>query len=232
MGTKIHLRSAGGFEFGAYEAMPNARPRAGLVVVQEVFGVNAHIREVADGYARAGYAVVAPQLFDRVEPDVELGYGEADMGRGIELAFQKLQMPDTLADLQAALGHASQHGRTGVVGYCFGGLLAWLAACELDGVAAASCYYGGGIAGEAGRTPGCPAIMHFGERDAHIPMSDVDRVRKAQPGVAVHVYDADHGFNCDHRGSYDAPSAALARERTLSFLAENLTAPDPAPAAG
>ena len=222
MGTKIRLSAADGFGFAAYEAMPDGQPRAGLVVIQEVFGVNSHIREVADGYAGEGYAVVAPQIFDRVEPDIELGYTEADMGRGIELAFQQLQMPNTLADLQAAVDHASQHGKVGVVGYCFGGLLTWLSACELERVAAASCYYGGGIAGEAGRAAKCPVIMHFGELDAHIPMSDVDKVREAQPDVPVHVYDADHGFNCDHRGSYDAPSAALARQRTLAFLAENL----------
>ena len=219
MGTQIRLNSADGFEFSAYEAMPDGPPRAGLVVIQEVFGVNSHIREVADGYAGEGYAVVAPQIFDRVEPDLELGYTEEDMGRGIGLAFQKLEMPNTLADLQSAVRYASQHGKVGVVGYCFGGLLTWLSACELDGVAAASSYYGGGIAGEAGRTPRCPVIMHFGELDAHIPMSDVDRIRAAQPDVPVHVYNADHGFNCDHRGSHDAPSAALARERTLAFFA-------------
>ena len=222
MGTKVRLNSADGFEFAAYEAMPDGTPRAGLVVIQEVFGVNGHIREVADGYAGEGYAVVAPQIFDRVEPDVELGYTEADMGRGIELAFQKIEMPNTLGDLQAAVNHASRHGPVGVVGYCFGGLLTWLSACELDGVAAAACYYGGGIAGEAGRTAKCPVIMHFGELDAFIPMTDVDKVRAAQPGVPVHVYNADHGFNCDHRDSFDAPSAALARERTLAFFAGNL----------
>ena len=222
MGTKTTLKSADGFEFAAYEAMPDGQPRAGLVVIQEVFGVNSHIREVADGYAGEGYAVVAPQIFDRAEPDVELGYTEADMGRGIDLAFQQLEMPNTLADLQAAVARASQHGKVGVVGYCFGGLLTWLSACELDGVAAASCYYGGGIAGEAGRSPKCPVIMHFGELDAHIPMTDVEKVRAAQPGVPVHVYNADHGFNCDHRASYDAPSAALARERTLAFFDDNL----------
>jgi carboxymethylenebutenolidase len=222
MGTKIRLNSADGFEFAAYEAMSGGQPRAALVVIQEVFGVNGHIREVADGYAGEGYAVVAPQIFDRVEPDVELGYTEADMGRGIELAFQELEMPNTLADLQAAIDRASRYGRVGVVGYCFGGLLTWLSACELDGVAAASCYYGGGIAGEAGRTPKCPVIMHFGELDPHIPMTDVDKVRAARPEVPVYVYNADHGFNCDHRGSFDAPSAALARERTVAFFADNL----------
>ena len=222
MGQRIELRAADGFELGAWESMPDGAPKGAVVVIQEIFGVNGHIRAVADGYAQAGYAAVAPQIFDRVEPNVELGYEEADMGRGIELAFQKLQMPNTLADIQAAIDHASAHGPVGVVGYCFGGLLTWLAACELNGVAAASSYYGGGVAGEAERSPKCPVIMHFGELDAHIPMSDVEKVKAAQPDVPVYVYAADHGFNCDHRGSYDAPSADLARQRTLAFFAEHL----------
>ena len=223
MGTTIPLRSADGFEFAGYEALPEGRPTAGLVVIQEIFGVNSHIREVADGYAGAGYAVVAPRIFDRVEPDIQLGYTEADMGRGIEIAFQELLMPNTLADLRAAIDHASQYGKVGVVGYCFGGLLTWLSACELGGVAAASCYYGGGIAGAAERTPRCPVIMHFGELDAHIPMADVDKVRAAQPDTPIYVYNADHGFNCDHRGSFDEASAALARQRTLAFFREKLS---------
>ena len=222
MGQRIELRAADGFELGAWESVPASAPKGGVVVIQEIFGVNSHIREVADGYAEAGYAAVAPQIFDRVEANVELGYEEADMGRGIELAFQKLQMPNTLADIQAAINHASAHGPVGVVGYCFGGLLTWLAACELNGVAAASSYYGGGVAGEAERSPKCPVIMHFGELDAHIPLSDVDKVKAAQPDVPVYVYPADHGFNCNHRGSFDAPSADLARQRTLSFFAEHL----------
>ncbi len=222
MGTSIGLRSADGFEFAGYQALPAGQPRAGLVVIQEIFGVNSHIREVADGYADAGYAVVAPQIFDRVEADVELGYAEADMGRGMEIAFQQLSMPNTLADLRSAVDHASGYGKVGVVGYCFGGLLTWLSACELQGVAAAVCYYGGGIAAEAGRTPKCPVVMHFGELDAFIPMADVDSIRAAQPDVSVHVYPADHGFNCDHRGSFDEASAVLARQRTLAFFQEQL----------
>ena len=222
MGQRIELRAADGFELGAWESKPAGAPKGGVVVIQEIFGVNSHIRDVVDGYAEAGYAAVAPQIFDRVEANLELGYEEADMGRGIELAFQKLQMPNTLADIQAAIDHASAHGSVGVVGYCFGGLLTWLAACELTGVAAASSYYGGGVAGEAQRSPKCPVIMHFGELDAHIPLSDVDKVKAAQPDVPVYVYPADHGFNCDHRGSYDAPSADLARQRTLAFFAEHL----------
>lgn len=222
MGQRIELRAADGFELGAWESTPAGTPKGGVVVIQEIFGVNGHIREVVDGYAEAGYAAVAPQIFDRAARNVELGYEEADMGRGIELAFQKLQMPNTLADIQAAIDHASAHGRVGVVGYCFGGLLTWLSACELNGVAAASSYYGGGVAGEAGRSPKCPVIMHFGELDAHIPLSDVDKVKAAQPDVPVYVYAADHGFNCDHRASYDGPSADLARQRTLAFFQEHL----------
>ena len=114
------------------------------------------------------------------------------------------------------------HGKVGVVGYCFGGLLTWLSACELEGVSAASSYYGGGVAGEAERTAKCPVIMHFGALDAHIPLSDVDKVKAAQPDVPVYVYDADHGFNCDHRASFDEASAALAKERTLEFFGAQL----------
>jgi len=222
MGKTIQIQSADGFQFAAYEALPDGSPTAAVVVIQEIFGVNSHIREVADGYAQVGYAALAPQIFDRVERNVELGYEAADMERGINLAFQDLQMPNTLADLQAAIGHASQYGKVGVVGYCFGGLLTWLSACELGGVSAASCYYGGGIAAQTDRTPKCEVIMHFGELDAHIPMADVDKVKAAHPEVPVYVYNADHGFNCDHRASYDADSAALAKQRTLSFFASRL----------
>ena len=222
MGASVQLRSSDGFEFSAYQALPEGAPKAGMLVIQEVFGVNAHIREVADGYAADGYAALAPQIFDRVEPGLELGYGEADLGRGVEIAFQKLQMPNTLADLQAAADHLAQYGKVGAVGYCFGGLLAWLAACELRGLAASACYYGGGIAGEAGRQPRCPVIMHFGERDPYIPAADVEQIKAAQPQLPVHLYPADHGFNCDHRASHHAQSAALARRRSLAFFAQAL----------
>ena len=166
--------------------------------------------------------MIAPHIFDRVERGVELGYEEADMGPGIDLAFAKLNRDLTLLDLQAAVDEAGKYGKVGVVGYCFGGLLTWIAACELEGIACASAYYGGGIAGELNRTARCPVIMHFGELDAHIPMQDVERIRAALPDVAVHVYPADHGFNCDHRGSHDAAAAATARRRTLTLFEEHL----------
>ncbi|MGD9602538.1 MAG: dienelactone hydrolase family protein [Gammaproteobacteria bacterium] len=217
------LTSADGFTFGAYEALPTGKPKGGVLVIQEIFGVNPHIRAVADGYAKEGFAAIAPQIFDRVERNVELGYTDPDeFQKGIRYAFQELRMPQTLQDLQAAIDALAVHGKVGVVGYCFGGLLTWLSACELKHVAAASAYYGGGIAKEASRTPRCPVMMHFGERDAHIPLTDVETVHKAQPNVEIHIYPADHGFNCDARASYDAPSAALAKKRTLEFFAKHL----------
>jgi len=221
------LSAADGFTFGAYEARPAGTPKGGVVVIQEIFGVNPHIRAVADGYAKAGYYAIAPQIFDRVEPNVELGYtAQADFDKGLRFAFTDMKMDNTLADVQAAIDAAAAHGKVGVVGYCFGGLLTWLAACTLDHVAAASAYYGGGIAREAGRVARCPVMMHFGEKDAHIPMTDVEIIRKAQPDVQVFVYDADHGFNCDERASYDAQSAATARSRTLAHFDKHLSAPD------
>lgn len=222
MGESVQIRAADGFALGAYQAAPAGKPKGAIVVIQEIFGVNPHIREVVDGYAADGYFAIAPQIFDRVERDVELGYDEAGMGRGIEMAFQKLDHALTAKDLQAAIDTASAHGKVGVVGYCFGGLLTWRSACELNGVSAASSYYGGGVANEAGKTPKCPVMMHFGEKDAHIPLSDVDKIRAAQPEVDIHVYPADHGFNCDHRASYDEPSARLAKVRTLEFFARHL----------
>jgi carboxymethylenebutenolidase len=223
MGEQTQITSVDGFTLGAYQAAPAGQPKGAVVVIQEIFGVNSHIRDVVDGYAADGYFAIAPQIFDRVDRNIELGYEEADMGTGIEIAFQKLDHALALQDVQAAIEVASVQGKVGVVGYCFGGLLTWLAACELEGVSAASSYYGGGVAGEAGRSARCPVIMHFGELDAHIPLTDVEKVKAAQPDVQVYVYAADHGFNCDQRASHNAESAATAKERTLAFFAEQLS---------
>ncbi len=223
----LNIRSKDGFDLGIYESRPGGAAKGAVVVIQEIFGVNSHIRSVTDGYAADGYHAIAPKLFDRVERDIELGYEAQDMQRGIDLAFNHTPRDKALGDIQAAIDYLDQSAQgagVGVVGYCFGGLMTWLAACELTGVGAASAYYGGGVAGELERTARCPVIMHFGELDAHIPLSDVDKVRSAQPAVTVHVYPADHGFNCDHRGSYHAESAAIARKRTLEFFAENIGA--------
>ena len=222
------LRAADGYAFGIYEALPADAPKGAVVVVQEIFGVNAHIREVADGFAADGYAALAPALFDRVQRGVELGYDADGMQRGRALAFDGLAQEDALRDLQATVEEASKYGAVGIVGYCFGGLMAYLASCRVDGLACASAYYGGGIANVVGdeanaeNTPRCPTIMHFGSLDAHIPLTDVERIKRALPEVPVHVYDADHGFNCDHRASYDEDAAHLARQRTLELFAGHL----------
>jgi carboxymethylenebutenolidase len=224
MGEMIKLQASDGFALGAYRAEPQGTPKGGVVVLQEIFGVNGHIQRVADGYAGAGYVAIAPKLFDRVRPDIELGYTPDDMQQGIALKGQS-QTDAALLDIDAARAALANVGKVGVVGFCWGGFLAWLSATRLPGFAAAVSYYGGGIGGVATETPRCPVLLHFGERDKHIPLSDVEAVRQAHPDLAqAHVYPADHGFNCDERAAYDAESARIARERTLAFFAQHLAA--------
>jgi carboxymethylenebutenolidase len=219
MGQFIDLTAKDGFTFPAYVAEPTGTPKGGVVVVQEIFGVNSHIREVADGYAAAGYLAVAPATFHRVKPGVELGYTEADMKAGFELktAVEALPAPGVLQDIQAAIDYAGKAGKVGIVGYCWGGLLTWRAACELEGLAAAAPYYGGGMTSpeEAARKPKVPVMAHFGNNDHWIPLDTIESFEKAHPEVEVHVYACGHGFNCDQRPSYDAGAAATAKERTL-----------------
>ncbi len=226
MGSFIDLKAADGTAVPAYVAQPAGTPKGAVVVLQEIFGVNSHIRSVADGYAAAGYLAVAPSTFQRVKPGVELGYTDADMQAGFALktAVEGLPLPGVMQDIQAAIQHASSAGKVGIVGYCWGGLLSWRSACTLDGLSAAVCYYGGGMTtpDEAARAPKVPVLAHFGDQDHWIPLDSVEAFRKAQPQVEVHVYQANHGFNCDQRGSWDAPSAQLARERSLAFFAKNL----------
>ena len=226
MGQMIELTASDGHTLGAYRADPAGTPTAGVVVIQEIFGVNAHIREVADGYAAQGYLAIAPALFDRSRSGIELGYDEGAIAEGRGLAFA--MDPDLpVRDIEAAVKVAAGAGRVGVVGYCWGGSLAFVAACKLD-VSAASSYYGGQILAALERepdlAPAAPLIMHFGEQDAGIPLDDVDRIRKTFPDAPVYLYDAGHGFNCDHRGSYDEASCRTARERTLEFFARHLAA--------
>ena len=220
MGTHIKLTASDGHVFDAYRADPKTPPRAGLVVVQEIFGVNAHIRAVTDGFAAEGYAAIAPAFFDRAETGVELGYEEPDMTRGRTLRAE-LSWEETILDVAAAAEALAPAGKTGVVGYCWGGSVAWLAAIRLA-VDGAVGYYGGQVIDFKDEKPGCPVMLHFGETDAGIPLSDVDAIRAAQPDVPIHLYPAGHGFNCDHRASYHAESVKLALERTLTFLADAL----------
>ncbi len=226
MGSFIDLTAADGTVFPAYVAQPVGKAKGGIVVLQEIFGVNSHIRSVADGYAAAGYLAVAPSTFHRVKPGVDLGYTEADMnaGFGLKTAVEGLPAPGVMPDIQAAINHAAQAGKVGVVGYCWGGLLTWRSACLLDGIAAAAPYYGGGMTApeEAARTPKVPVLAHFGDQDHWIPNDTVEAFKKAQPKVQVQVYAANHGFNCDQRGSYNEAAAKLARERTLAFFAQHV----------
>ena len=217
MGTMIELSASDGFRLAAYRAEPQGTARGGLVVVQEIFGVNSHIRSVCDGYAADGYLAIAPALFDRQEKGVELGYTAADIARGRE--YKANASPDAaMLDVDAARAAVAAAGKAGIVGYCWGGLITWLAACRLKGFACAMPYYGGGILEAAGEQPRCPVIVHFGERDHVIPVAGVRAFGEAHPDVGVYVYAADHGFNCDQRGSYDPAAATLARQRTLDFL--------------
>lgn len=226
MGNFIDLKSADGFVFPAYVAQPAGAPKGGVVVVQEIFGVNSHIRSVADGYAAQGYMAVAPSTFHRVKPGVDLGYGQDDMSAGMALkaAAEALPSPGVMQDIQAAIRHASQAGKVGIVGYCWGGLLTWRAACTLDGLSAAVPYYGGGVTtpDEVARVPKVPVMAHFGDQDHWISLESVEAFKKAHPDVEVHVYHANHGFNCDQRASYDEAAAKLARERTLAFFGKHL----------
>jgi carboxymethylenebutenolidase len=223
MGAFTTITSSDGFQLGAYRAEAEGAARGGVVVIQEVFGVNQHIRDVADRYAAAGYLAVAPAIFDRIEPGIELGYEPADLQQGIEYAFQKLDFAKALQDVAAAAQVAGEAGKVGVVGYCFGGFVTAQCAINLpDSFAAASSYYGGGTPTLADQNPTVPMQMHYGALDPYIPVSDVEKLKAAWPQVDFHIYDADHGFNCDHRGSFAAVPAAIAQARTFRFFDEKL----------
>lgn len=217
MGEHVILTAEDGHKLGAYVARPDRPAKGGLVVVQEIFGVNEHIRAATDGFAADGYLAVAPALFDRIRPGIELGYDEAGVAEGRALRPQ-VGWDATVLDAAAAMAMAAEAGKVGVVGYCWGGSVAWLAATRLKPAAAVG-YYGGHIHEFAAENPSCPVMLHFGEADAGIPLDNVEVVRAAQPEVMIHLYPgAGHGFNCDLRGSYHADSAELARRRSLAFL--------------
>jgi carboxymethylenebutenolidase len=209
-----------GHEFQAWLAAPPGKPRAAIVVVQEIFGVNSHIRKVTDGYAADGFVAIAPALFDRVRRSIQLGYSDGEMqeGRGY---VKQLKRAEVIADLAAAIAVVRHAGRVGVVGYCWGGTIAYVAACELP-IACAVSYYGGSTTQELAKHPKCPVMYHFGELDKNIPASDIAKIRAADPKGEFFMYPAEHGFNCEQRGSYDAASAKLARERSRAFFVKHL----------
>ena len=215
--AKIDLKAADGHELGAYEVHPDGA-RAAVVIVQEIFGVNPHIRSVVDRYAARGYHAVAPAIFDRAERGVELEYTAEGVQEGIAIRG-RIPWEETMADVAAAVERATATGPVAVVGYCFGGSVAWRAAHSLP-VSAAVGYYGGAIAEFIDEDPKVPVMLHFGADDQAIPLTIAEEVRERYPQVEVFVYEgAGHGFNCDARESYAPGAAALAQERTLDFLA-------------
>ena len=217
----IELTAADGHRLAAWKDGPADAKRA-LVVVQEIFGVNQHMRNVCARFAAEGYAVVAPALFDRAERGVELGYTGPDVARGRELRTQ-VSAEGTLADIEAAAAALPPGAKRGIVGYCWGGTVAWWGATRSRSFAAANGWYGGGIAAAKEEVAKCPVQLHFGEKDASIPLSDVEAIRAAQPQVEIFVYPgAQHGFGCDERASFSAPDAQIAQQRTLAFFAKHL----------
>ena len=222
MGKTITLTAADGHQFSAYRAEPAGTPRGGIVVIQEIFGVNQHIRKVTDSFATAGYLCLAPAIFDRVDRNFEIGYAPADVEHG-RATRGKIQLDDMVADIRAAANALqAEKLKVGVVGYCLGGTLTWLAATRIDGVSAAVGYYGGGVAASASETPRCPVLLHWGETDASIPPDHWETVKKAHPTLPMHVYPAGHGFHCDERGSFHAESSKLAHQRTLDFFRQHV----------
>lgn len=215
--TTIDLVAQDGHRFKAYKAAPDGKSKGAVIVAPEIFGVNSHIRAVADGYAADGYVAIAPALFDRAERDYETGYEADDIAAG-RAVIGKLEWPATMKDVAATIEHARPYGKIAVVGYCWGGTVAWLANARLSGLACTVAYYGGGIPSFIGETPKVPIMLHFGESDASIPVDKAREVAERHPGAQTSFYPAGHGFNCDQRGSYDADAATLARSRTLAFL--------------
>jgi len=219
----VELRAADGFKLAAYRAVPAGASKGGLVVLQEIFGVNHHIRYVADQFSGLGYSVVAPALFDRAERSIDIGYDEASVNRGVRLRAA-IKLEDTLLDVAAAVQSLKGTGKIAVIGYCWGGSLAFLSATRLTGIACAVGYYGGMIAAHAQEKPKVPLMLHFGERDHGIPMTDVQKIIAARPEIQLFTYDAGHGFSCDERASFDKSSHEKALGRTLAFLNEQLAA--------
>ena len=221
MGEKIRLTALDGHELGAYKAEPTGDSKGGLVLIQEIFGVNHHIRALVDEYAGNGYTTIAPQLYDRTESDIELGYDEEGRQKGMA-GREGITEEMWQADLSAAKDAIASVGKVGIVGYCYGGTVSWFGATTglFD---AASCYYGGGIGGMLDKDAKCPVMMHFGEVDQGIPLETVDKIRDAKPNAKIFVYDgAGHGFVCDERPSFNEAATTTSRVHTLAFFAEHL----------
>lgn len=218
--SHLQLRAADGHSFSSYLVRPEGRARGAIVVVQEIFGVTGHIERVAEQYAAEGYLAIAPALFDRQQPGVNLAYDQAGMATGVGY-MQKADFGHVMLDLQASIDAVNHAGAVGMVGYCWGGLVTYMAGSRTSITAGVS-YYGGGITQFLEPVPRCPMQFHFGANDSHIPLSDVDQVRAAFPQGEYHLYAAGHGFNCTDRASYDAAAAVQAFERAKAFFSKNL----------
>jgi carboxymethylenebutenolidase len=225
MGKMIELTAADGHKLAAYRADPvgtNAgKPRGAIVVIPEIFGVNSHIKSVADGYAKDGYVAIAPAMFDRVQRNYDTGYSQPEIQAGIAV-MQKLDWKNTMLDAEAAIAEAKKAGKVGIVGYCWGGTVAWVAAARLAGLACSVPYYGGGMPGFIGEKPKIPVMCHFGEQDQSPTLEQSKAIAKAHPEITAYFYPAGHGFNCDQRGSYNAAASKLARERSLEFFRKHV----------
>ena len=220
MGEFTTIMARDGHEFQAYLSAPPGKPQGAIVVIQEIFGVNAHIRAVTDGFAQEGYTVIAPAMFDRIRRGIELGYSQPETEEGSGY-MKQLKLDETLKDLNAAVAVVRHSGRVGTVGYCWGGAMSYVAAAELP-IACAVVYYGKAAA-FADKSPRHPVMYHFGTQDTSIPVSDVEKVKAADPKGVFYEYEAGHGFSCDQRPSFNPAAAALARQRTLEFFSRNLT---------
>jgi carboxymethylenebutenolidase len=222
VGQDIKLTASDHFQLGGYRADPATAPKGAVVVIQEIFGVNHHIRSICDRLAGEGYVAIAPAIFDRVEPNFTSGYSPEE----IAVARKFVANPDwaaMLRDTQAAIDAVRDVGPVGIIGFCLGGSVAYAAATKLTGLSAAIGYYGGAIVRFADDKPTVPTQLHFGEKDTGIPLSDVDIIRAKRPDVEIHVYPgAQHGFSCDERPSYDKASADLAWPRSLAFFAKHM----------
>jgi carboxymethylenebutenolidase len=214
VGQNVELTASDGHRLDAYMVEAAGKPRGGIVVIQEIFGITSHIRAVADQYAAAGFTAIAPAVFDRVERHVDLPYTDIPTGFSY---VQRLTNENVMLDVQAGIDRVSSAGKVGIVGFCWGGTMAYLASARLA-VAATVAYYGGGINNHTSEKPRCPIMFHFGEKDSHIPQSAVDKIRADVPAGIFHLYPAGHGFNCTDRASFEPASAKLALQRSLEFL--------------
>ena len=222
MGKFIELKASDGHKLAAYLAEPSGKARGGVVVIPEVFGVNSHIKAVTDGYAADGYRAVSPAMFDRAQRDYDTGYSQPEIQAGVAI-MQKLDWKQSMLDVEAAAAEAKKAGKVGIVGYCYGGTVAWVAAARVGGLACSAPYYGGGMPGFIGEKPKCPTMCHFGEQDQSPTLEQAKQIAAAHSEITAHFYaGAGHGFNCDQRGSWNAAAAKLARERTLQFFAKHI----------